>query len=100
MLVVESKNIIKKGAGLFDIAKSILGKASKSAIADKVINTATTANLKRAANSALGKELQKSVLSGVTSATQSATQNAFERLGIPPPTKKRKRKKGTGIVLD
>ncbi len=69
MLIVESKNIVKKGAGLFDVAKSILGKASNSALAKKVINSTTTSNLKRAANSALGKELQKSVLSGVTSAT-------------------------------
>ena len=103
MLVIDTKTY-HKGSGLFDVAKNIFQKTTNSALAKKVINSATTGNLKRAANSAVGKEIQKGLLSGVKSATESVSQNAFQKLGIPPP-KKRKRKpkkKGTGkgIVFD
>ena len=103
MLIIEAKNY-HKGSGLFDIAKNIFQKTTNSALAKKVINSATTVNLKRAANSAVRKGIRKGLLSGVKSATESVSQNAFQKLGIPPP-KKRKRKpkkKGTGkgIVFD
>ena len=99
MLVIETKTN-HKGSGLFDIAKNIFQKTTNSALAKKVINSATTGNLKRAANSALGKEIQKGLLSGVKSATESLSQNAFEKLGIPPPNKRKGKKKGKGIVFD
>lgn len=112
------------GNGLFDIAKALIG---KSGVAQKVLNSATTKkllnsstikkvldsstvkNLKKAANSTIGKELQKSVLSGVSQATQNAAEGAFQKLGLTPgkkrrkrrtPTKSKKRKIGSGIVLD
>ena len=99
MLVIDTLSH-HKGSGVFDIAKNIFQKTSNSALAKKVISSATTGNLKRAANSALGKEIQKGLLSGVKSATESASQNVFEKLGIPPPKKRKRRKKGKGIVLD
>ena len=107
MLVIQSKYV---GEGIFsNIAQKLIQKSSNSALAKKVINSATSKNFQKAANSALGKQLQKSVLTGVTNATESATQGAFEKLGIPTPTRKRKKKttskkakrgKGEGIIFD
>ena len=57
MLIIETKTY-HKGSGLFDIAKNIFQKTTNSALAKKVINSATTGNLKRAANSAVGKEIK------------------------------------------
>ena len=129
MLDIEPKYY--SGAGIFDITKKLFQKASTSAIAKKVLNSAsakkvlnstTAKNLKRAANSAVGQEIKKSVLTGVTEATKNAAEGAFAKLGLPPPPppqptqaslpkpppakrrKKRVRKKrvrkGQGIVLD
>ncbi len=106
MLVFETKSY-KKVSGLFDIAKNLIGKAANSTLAKKVINSATAKNLKKALDSELGKELQKSVLSDVAKGSESVTQSAFEKLGILPPIRKRKKKtkiiggkKGKGIVFD
>ena len=93
------------GSGIFDIAKNLLQKSSSAAIAKKVINSTTANNLKRAANSAVGKELQKHVLSGVSKASERAAESVFDKLGIEPSKKKRKKvvkkkKKGGGIVRD
>lgn len=104
MLVIESKY----GSGIFsNIAQKIIQKSSNSALAKKVINSATSKNFQKAANSALGKQLQQSVLSGVSNAAESATQSAFEKLGIPAPSRKRKKKtssknikKAKGIIFD
>ena len=98
MLDIESK-YSPKGRGLFDIGRKILQKSSNSAIAKKVLNSATTKNLKRAADSAIGKEIKKSVLSGVTEASKSVAEGAFQKLGLPvskqlPVSKKRRRKVG------
>ena len=108
MLIISSKFPI--GSGIFsNIAQKIINKSSNSALAKKVITSATSKNLQKAANSAIGKQLQQSVLSGVSNAAESATQSAFEKLGIPAPTRKRKKRtstkkakkvKGQGIVLD
>ena len=117
MLDIESKY---SGAGIFDIAKKLIQKSSTSAIAKKVLNSATAKkvlnsttakNLKRAANSAIGQEIKKSVLTGVTEASKNAAEGAFAKLGLPappapPPAKKRRKRirkkgrKGQGIVLD
>ncbi len=108
MLVFETKSC-RKGSGLLDIAKNLFSKTANSSLAKKVINSATTKNLKKALDSEIGKELQKSVLSGVTKGSESVTQSAFAKLGIPVPTRKRKKKtkvtkskkgKGEGIVFD
>ena len=117
MLEIESR-YLPSGTGIFDIARSIIQKSSTSALAKKVLNSATAKNLKRAANSAIGQEIKKSVLSGVTEASKSAAEGAFQKLGLPvsnqlPVSRKRrrrvsskkkgsvkKRKKGRGIVYD
>ena len=96
------------GTGIFDIAKNIIQKTSKSAIAKKVLNSATTKNLQKAANSALGQEVKKSVLSGVSEASKNAAEGAFKKLGLPVSRKRRKRqtktkskkRKGSGILFD
>ena len=95
MLDVPSK--FEKGGGIFDIAKKIMEKTASSNIGKKVLSGATTKNLKRAANSAIGKEITKQVLSGVAQGTQNATESLFSQLGVP---KKKRKKKGRGIVLD
>ena len=95
------------GTGIFDIAKSIIKKTSNSAIAKKVVNSATAKNLQKAANSAIGQEIKKSVLSGVSEASKNAAEATFNKLGLPvtrkrkkkQPTKSKKRK-GSGIILD
>ena len=130
MLEIESK-YTPSGTGLFDIARSIIQKSSKSALAKKVLssataknlkhkvlNSVTAKNLKRAADSAIGQEIKKSVLSGLTEASKSAAEGAFQKLGLPvsnqlPVSRKRRRKvsqkrkggvkrrkTGRGIVYD
>ena len=95
------------GSGIFDAVKNIIRKSSNSAIARKVINSVTKKNLKRAADSALGKEIKKSVLTGLTEGSKGATEEVFKKLGIEPASKRRKKKKsskkqskGGGIVYD
>jgi hypothetical protein len=109
MLDIESKFPLLRyaygGSGIFDVAKNIIQKSSNSAIAKKVLNSATAKNLKRAADSAVGQEIKKSVLSGVSEASKNAAEGAFEKLGLPVSKKRRKKsnnkkKKGTGIVYD
>jgi len=129
MLEIEPK-YLPSGSGIFDIARSIIQKSSNSALAKKllnsataknlkrtVLNSATAKNLKRAADSAIGQEIKKSVLSGITEASKGAAEGAFQKLGLPvsnqlPVSRKRrrkvstkksgakKRKKGRGIVYD
>ena len=109
MLDIEPK--FKTGASIFDVAKKFVQKSSNSALAKKVLNSTTTKNLKRAADSAVGKEIKKNVLSGLSEASKSAAESAFQKLGLsatptsaggPPPKRKRRRKqKGeSGIVFD
>ena len=86
MLEIEPK-YLPSGSGIFDIARSIIQKSSNSTLAKKllnsstaknlkrtVLNSATAKNLKRAADSAIGQEIKKSVLSGVTEASKSAAE--------------------------
>ena len=47
------------GLGIFNIAKKLISKTSYSAIAKKIINSATTKNLQKAANSTIGQEIKK-----------------------------------------
>ena len=102
MLVIETKSSSCRkadGSGIFDIAKNLFKKTANSALARKVINSATTKNLQRAVDSEIGKEIKRSVLTGVSKGSESATQSVFEKLGIaPPPPRTRKRKKKTKVT--
>ena len=64
----------------------------------------TKKNLKRAADSVLGQEIKKSVLSGLSEGSKGVAEEAFKKLGIAPTpkkrTKKKRKKKGKGIVFD
>ena len=122
MLDIESKyvghhilDIVKKVTN-YSLAKTIINSASTKNLkrsADSALNSSAAKHLKRAAESSLGQEIKKSVLSGVTEASKQAAESAFEQLGISgnsgssgsgPSKKRRKRKKkrqgGRGIVLD
>ena len=96
MLDIEPKYVV--GSGIFDIAR----KLTNSTVAKKIINSTATKNLKRAADSAIGQEIKKSVLSGVSEASKNAAEGAFQQLSISPAKKRKriKKKKGDGIVLD
>ena len=96
MLNIEPKYIV--GSGIFDIAR----KLTNSTAVKKIINSTAKKNWKRAANSVIGKEIKKSVLSGVSEASKNAAEGAFQQLGISPAKKRKriKKKKGDGIVLD
>ena len=88
MLDIEPKYVV--GGGIFDIAR----KLTNSTVAKKIISSTATKNLKRAADSAIGQEIKKSVLSGVSEASKNAAEGAFQQLGISPaepPAKKGKR---------
>ena len=95
MLDIPPKYIVS-GSGLLDFTKKLVEKGTK--VGQKVINSTAATNLKRAANSSIGKEIQKQVLAGVAQGTQEATEKAFAQFGLSK--KKRRRKKGNGIVLD
>ena len=84
MLVIKPRT---HGAGIIDI----ISKVANSAIAKKVINStvgkkviqkATKDNLIKAANSAIGKQLQTAVVKGVANASEKAANSAFKKLGI------------------
>ena len=107
MLVFKSR--YRRGEGLFDIIKNVAAKTSQSALAKKILNSATKENLSALANSSLGKQAQKAIFNGLERATQNTAEGALTKLGIKrkaAPTsrpKKRKRKKkvsGRGIILD
>lgn len=95
MLDIPPKYIVS-GSGLLDFTKKLVEKGTT--VGKKVINSTAAKNLKRAADSSIGKEIQKQVLAGVAKGTQEATENALTQFGLSK--KKRKKKKGNGIVLD
>ena len=114
MLDIEPKYLPSSGKGLFDIGKKIIQRSTNSALAKKILGSATAKNLKKAADSAIGQEIKKGVLSGVTEASKSAAEGAFQKLGIPLSkqkksvsrkrkrtiSKKKRNKKGRGIIYD
>ena len=82
MLVIKPRT---HGAGIIDI----ISKVANSALAKKVINStvgkkviqkATKDNLIKAANSAIGKQLQTAVVKGVANASEKAANSTFEKL--------------------
>ena len=84
MLVIKPR---AQGAGIVDIfskdANSALAKkVINSAVGRKVIEQATKENFKKAANSAIGKQLQSSLVKGVADASEKAANSAFQKLGI------------------
>ena len=98
MLDIEPKYIV--GGGIFDIAR----KLANTTASKKIISSTATKNLKRAADSAIGQEIKKSVLSGVSEASKNAAEGAFQQLGISPaksipPAEKRRRIKKKETVL-
>ena len=101
MLAVASKYpsrvYVHGGSGLFGLFQNIVKKSANSALAKKVINSATKENFKKAANSALGKQLQSGIVSGTSKAAEKAAETALTKLGLPPlkQTTGEKRKKNT-----
>ena len=88
MLVIKPKT---QGAGIFDV----ISKVANSALAKKVINStvgkkviekATKENLVKAANSAIGKQVQTAVVKGVADASEKVANSTFQKLGLPPGT--------------
>ena len=112
MLIFKAKYAKSKyvygGSGIFDIAKKIIQKSANSGIGKKVINSATTENLKKVANSSFGQEIKKSILAGVSEASNDIVTDTAKRVGLPVSNKRRikrtptkaKKRKGNGIVLD
>ena len=84
MLVIRPRT---QGAGIFDVfskvANSALAKkVINSAVGKKVIEQATKKNLIKAANSAIGKQLQTAVIKGVADASEKAANTTLHKLGI------------------
>ena len=71
------------GAGIFDIAKKLIQKSTSSALGKKVLCSATASNLKRAADSAICKELKKTGTIRCCKRYKGAAESAFAQLGIP-----------------
>ena len=93
MLDIEPKYVV--GGGIFDIAR----KLTNSTVAKKIISSTATKNLKRAADSAIGQEIKKSVLSGVSEASKTRQKELFNNLVYLQlkNVKELKRKKETGL---
>ena len=87
MLVIKPRT---QGAGLVDVISKVVNsalakKVINSAVGKKVIEKATKENFKKAANSAIGKQLQTAVVKKVADASEKAANSAFQKLGISNP---------------
>jgi hypothetical protein len=87
MLVIKPRT---QGAGIFDVISKVANsaltkKVINSTIGRKVIEKATKENLIKAANSAIGKQIQTAVVKGVADASEKAAHSAFQKLGVSPP---------------
>ena len=87
MLVIRPRTT--QGAGVFDVISKVANstlarKVINSAVGKKVIEQVTKENLKKAANSAIGKQLQTAVVKGVADATEKAANATFQKIGISP----------------
>ena len=65
------------GSGIFDVLKKVISKTASSAVAQKVINAATSDGLKTIAKSTVAHKFADAVVNGATSATQKAVENAI-----------------------
>ena len=82
MLVIESR-----GAGIFDIISKVansalINKAVNSTIGKQVIKHATKENFKKAAESAIGKQLKTAFVNKVADASEKVAANTLQKLGI------------------
>ena len=82
MLVIESR-----GAGIFDVISKVansalINKAVNSTIGKQVIKHATKENFKKAAESAIGKQLQTAFVNKVADASEKVAANTLQKLGI------------------
>ena len=91
MLVIESR-----GAGIFDVISKVANsalasKVINSALANKAINStigkqvikqATKENFKKAAESAIGKQLKTAFVNKVADASEKIAANTLQKLGI------------------
>ena len=110
MLVIKSR---AHGGGIFDViakaansalAKKVITAATNSTLAKKVVNSGiakkvidlgvgktiakniTKENFQKAANSAIGKQLQKAVVTGVSNAAEKAATSGLQKLGFTAPS--------------
>ena len=110
MLVIKPR---AQGGGIFDViakaansalAKKVITAATNSTLAKKVVNSGiakkvidsgvgktvakniTKENFIKAANSAIGKQLQKAVVTGVSNAAEKAATTGLQKLGFPAPS--------------
>ena len=84
MLVIRPKT---QGAGIFNVISKVANsalakKVINSSVGKKVISKATKENFKKAANSALGKQLTSAVVTGVANASEKVANDTFRKLGI------------------
>ena len=84
MLVVRPRT---QGAGIFDVFSKVANsafakKVISSAVGKKIIEQATKENLRKVANSAIGKQLQTAVVKGAADAAEKAANTTFQKLGI------------------
>ena len=82
MLVIESR-----GAGIFDVISKVansalVNKAINSTIGKQVIKHATKENFKKAAESAIGKQLKTAFVNKVADASEKVAANTLQQLGI------------------
>ena len=101
MLVIKPRT---QGAGIIDIfskvANSALAKkVINSTIGKKVIEKATKENLVKAANSAIGKQVQTAVVKGVADASEKVANSTFQKLGLPPGTVAKAAEKAANSTL-
>ena len=88
MLVIKPR-YPPEGAGLIDVISkvansSLAKKVINSNIGKKIVEKATKENFQKAANSAIGQQLQSSLVKGVANASEKAANTAFEKLGLEP----------------
>ena len=118
MIVIKPKYPSRKycygGSGIFDILKKIISKTASSTVARKVINAATSDQLKTIAKSTVAHKFADAVVNGAVSATQKAVEDVLikklQKRKAPAPTTIGKKLKadditnlingGSGIILD
>ena len=110
MLVIKPR---AQGGGIFDViakatnsalAKKVITAATNSTLAKKALNSGiakkvidsgvgktvakniTKENFIKAANSAIGKQLQKAVVTGVSNAAEKAATSGLQKLGFTAPS--------------
>ena len=84
MLVIKPR---AQGAGLIDVISKVTNsalakKVISSAVGKKIIEKATKENFKKAANSAIGQQLQSAAVKSIANASEKAANSAFQKLGI------------------